>query len=183
MSGTLGGSAAGLEDGGVAERLGTDIRYVNPPYIGPPLPDFGDGSSLNLWGVRRRPMANEYGEYAEPVGAPYAAWTRVEEAEKFAWPSPDWFDYSAVEALCGKHPDAAIAAGGTYVQDFINGPAFGRGVEQVLLDIAAADPVYCISSSGAIASFRPTSNASWRPPAGESTSCSAATTSAPSAGC
>ena len=126
----------------MADRLGTDIRYVNPPYIGPPLPAFDDGSSMNLWGIRRRPMANEYGEYAEPVETPYAAWTTVEEAEKFAWPSPDWFDYRAIPALCARHPDLAIAAGGTHVQDFINGVAFGRGVEHVLLDIASEDPVY-----------------------------------------
>jgi uroporphyrinogen decarboxylase len=142
VSGTMGGSASALEDGGVAERLGTDIRYVNPPYIGPPLASFDDGSSMNLWGVRRRPMANEYGEYAEPVGAPYAAWTTIEEAEKFPWPSPDWFDYDAVAALCEKYPNAAIATGGSHVQDFINGVAFGRGVEQVLLDIASDEPVY-----------------------------------------
>ena len=97
---------------------------------------------MNLWGIRRRPMANEYGEYAEAVESPYAAWTTVEEAEKLPWPSPDWFDYAAIPALCAQHPDLAIAAGGTYVQDFINGVAFGRGVEQVLLDIATEDPVY-----------------------------------------
>jgi uroporphyrinogen decarboxylase len=142
VTGTLGGSTGGLEDGGVAERLGTDIRYVNPPYIGPTLPNFDDGSSMNLWGVRRRPMANEYGEYAEPVGAPYAKWTTVEDAEKFPWPSPDWFDYGAIPSLCAKYPEMAIATGGTHVQDFINGVAFGRGVEQVLLDIASDSPVY-----------------------------------------
>lgn len=142
VSGTLGGSTSALEDGGVAERLGTDIRYVNPPYIGPLLPSFDDGSSMNLWGVRRRPMSNEYGEYAEPVGAPYATWTTIEEAKRFPWPSPDWFDYGAIPALCAKYPDLAIATGGTHVQDFINGVAFGRGVEQVLLDIASDDPVY-----------------------------------------
>ena len=142
VSGTLGGSASALEDGGVAERLGTDIRYVSPPYLGPPLPSFDDGSSTNLWGVRRRPMSNEYGEYAEPVELPYAAWTTVEEAEKWPWPDPDWFDYAALPSLCARHPDLAVAAGGTHVQDFINGAAFGRGVEQVLLDIAVEDPVY-----------------------------------------
>ena len=134
--------ASTLEDGGVAERLGTDVRYVNPSYIGPPLAAFDDGSSMNLWGIRRRPLANQYGEYAEPVGTPYAAWTTVAEAEKFLWPRPDWFDYGAIPALCAKYADFAIAAGGTYVQDFINGVAFGRGVEQVLLDIALDDPVY-----------------------------------------
>ncbi|MBN2580346.1 MAG: hypothetical protein JXB10_15280 [Pirellulales bacterium] len=142
IPGSLGGSAGALEDCGVAERLGADIHYVNPPYIGPALPEFPDGSSLNLWGVRRRPMANEYGEYAEPVELPYAAWTTVEEVERFSWPNPDWFDYDAIPAICEKYPDLALITGGTNVQDFINGVAFGRGVEQVLLDIATEDPVY-----------------------------------------
>jgi uroporphyrinogen decarboxylase len=142
IAGSFGGSAAALEDGGVAERLGTDLRYVNPPYIGPPLPTFDDRSSVNLWGVRRRPMANEYGEYSEPVGLPYAGWTTIEDAEKWPWPSPDWFDYSALPSRCAKYAELAIVAGGTHVQDFINGVAFGRGVEQVLLDIAVEDPVY-----------------------------------------
>ncbi|MCD4726720.1 MAG: hypothetical protein K8R46_03600 [Pirellulales bacterium] len=142
IAGEMGGGAIARDDGGVSERLGTDIRYIEPPYIGPPQPRFDDGSSVNLWGIRRRPMSNEYGEYAEPVEAPYAAWTTVEEAEKFPWPSPDWFDYSAIPALCAKYPDMAIAAGGLHVQDFINGVAFGRGVEQVLLDIALEDTVY-----------------------------------------
>ncbi len=30
------------------ERLGTDIRYVAPPYVGPPLPAFDDGSTMDL---------------------------------------------------------------------------------------------------------------------------------------
>lgn len=136
----LGGGAA--EHNAVRERLGTDIRYVEPPYIGPELPRFEDGSSCNIWGIRRRPMPNEFGEYAEPVGAPYAGWTTVEEAERFPWPDPDWFDYGAIPALCAKYPGMAIGAGGFHVQDFINGVAFGRGVEQVLYDIALEDPVY-----------------------------------------
>ncbi len=129
-------------DAEVRQRLGTDIRYIEPPYTGPPLPTFDDGSTMNLWGIRRRPMANEYGEYAEPVGLPYAGWTSVEEAERFAWPDPDWFDYEAIPALCARQPDLATAAGSFHVQDFINSVAMGRGVEQVLLDIAAEDPVY-----------------------------------------
>jgi uroporphyrinogen decarboxylase len=138
----MGGSANTMDDTRVAERLGTDIRYVNPPYIGPPLPPFDDGSSMNLWGIRRRPVSNEYGEYAEPVELPYAAWTTVEEVEKFPWPNPDWFDYGVMPALCAQYPEMAIAVGGTSVQDFINGVALGRGVERVLLDIALEDPVY-----------------------------------------
>ncbi|OHB77202.1 MAG: hypothetical protein A2W31_07670 [Planctomycetes bacterium RBG_16_64_10] len=134
--------AGTIGENAVPERLGTDIRYVRPPYIGPPVPTFDDGSTVNIWGIRRRPMPNEYGEYAEPVGTPYAAWTTVDEAEQFPWPDPDWFDYAAIPEICRRYPDMAIAAGDFGVQDFINGVAFGRGVEQVLIDILTEDPVY-----------------------------------------
>ncbi len=132
----------GPGDNVLPERLGTDIRYIAPPYIGPPLQTFEDGSTRDLWGVRRRPMPNEFGEYAEPVNAPYAGWETVEQAAAFPWPSPDWFDYAALPALCARYPQLAVAAGSFGVQDFINGVAFGRGVEQVLIDIAVEDPVY-----------------------------------------
>lgn len=130
------------DDDAIRERLGTDLRYVEPPYTGPPLEAFADGSTADYWGVRRRPMPNEYGEYAEPVGFPYADWTTVEEAEAFGWPDPDWFDYEAIPALCGKFPGMAIATGNFRVQDFINSIATGRGVERVLIDIATEDPVF-----------------------------------------
>jgi uroporphyrinogen decarboxylase len=134
--------AGTIGENAVPERLGTDIRYIRPPYVGPPLPTFDDGSTVNIWGIRRRPMPNEYGEYAEPVGSPYAAWKTAEEAERFPWPDPDWFDYAAISGLCKEYPEMAIAAGDFGVQDFINGVAFGRGVEQGLIDIVTEDPVY-----------------------------------------
>lgn len=126
----------------VKECLKTDIRHVNPPYIGPPLLEEADGTNMNIWGILKRPMPNEYGEYAEPVNFPYAKWTTVKEAEQFNWPSPDWYDYDAIDTSSEKYPDMAISTGGFSVQDFINGVAYGRGVEQVLMDIALEDPVY-----------------------------------------
>ncbi|NIA07390.1 MAG: hypothetical protein GWP14_07125 [Actinobacteria bacterium] len=124
------------------DRLGTDIRYVNPPYTGPELPTFDDGSTADIWGIRRRPMPNEYGEYDEPINFPYADWKTLEQAQAFDWPNPDWFDYQALPSLCAEFSDKAIATGEYGIQDFINGVAFGRGVEQVLIDIALEDPVY-----------------------------------------
>ncbi len=126
----------------VRDLLGTDIRYINPPYIGPPLPEYDDGSTTNIWGIRKKPMPNEYGDYAEPVNYPYVPWKTVAEAEQFTWPDPDWYDYSVVPELCKKYPDFCIITGGFGIQDFINGVAFGRGVEQVLIDIALEHPVY-----------------------------------------
>jgi uroporphyrinogen decarboxylase len=132
----------GPGDNLLPERLGHDIRYIAPPYTGPPLPSYDDGSKMDLWGIRRRPVPNQFGEYAEPVHAPYAEWTTVEQATAFPWPDPNWFDYDAMPAICARYPDMALGAGSFGVQDFINGVAFGRGVEQVLMDIAMEDPVY-----------------------------------------
>ncbi|MBT3272096.1 MAG: hypothetical protein HN368_02995, partial [Spirochaetales bacterium] len=129
-------------DDAVRSCLGADIRYINPPYIGPTLPDFNDGSVMNIWGVLKKPTANEYGDYMESVNSPYAGWGTIEDAEHFDWPDPDWYDYDSMPELCSKHPGAALFTGSFSVQDFINNIAYGRGVEQVLMDIAAEDPVY-----------------------------------------
>jgi len=124
------------DDDDLRDRLGTDIRYVNPPYIGPALPQYDDGSVMNEWGVLKKPMPNEYGDYAEAINFPYAGWKTVDEAEAFSWPDPNWYDYRVIPDLCAGYPDLAVATGSTSVQDFINNTAYGRGVEQVLLDIA-----------------------------------------------
>ncbi len=126
----------------VSERLGTDIRYINPPYIGPEVPPGVNGYTPDVWGYQLRPTPNEYGHYNEPVSYPYAEFETVEQAEKFRWPSADWFDYHAIPAMCAEYPDMAIATGRFGLHDLINGVVFGRGFEQVLMDIAVEDPVY-----------------------------------------
>ena len=130
------------DDNELRDCLGADLRFVDPPYIGPKLPVYGDGSLTSIWGIRKKPMANEYGDYNEVVNFPYAEWTTVEEAESFEWPSPDWYDYEAVPVICDRYPGKALITGSFSVQDFINGAAFGRGVEQTLVDIALEDPVF-----------------------------------------
>jgi uroporphyrinogen decarboxylase len=122
--------------------LGTDIQTITPPSIGPELPVFKDGSSMNIWGIQKKPMPNEYGDYMESGNYPYAEWTTIEDAEAFSWPDPDWYDYSAMPTLCAEYPEKALMIGSFSVQDFINGIAFGRGVEQVLIDIALEDHVF-----------------------------------------
>ena len=54
-------------DDDLLDRLETDIRYTDPPYIGPHLTTNDDGSVMDVWGILRRPMPNEYGDYSEPV--------------------------------------------------------------------------------------------------------------------
>ena len=118
------------DDNELRECLGADIRFVHPPYVGPELPTYQDGSVMNIWGIRKKPMPNEYGDYFESMNFPYAEWKTVEEAESFAWPSPDWYDYSAVPAMCDQYPGKALLTGSFAVQDFINGVAFGRGEDR-----------------------------------------------------
>ena len=130
-------------DDDLVDRLGTDIRYIDAAVHRAAAPD-----------VRRR---LEHQHLGHPPPADAQRVRRVRRAGGLALrrlddrrggrgaspgPSPDWFDYDAIPALCARYPQAAIAAGGFGVQDFINGVAFGRGVEQVLLDIALEDPVY-----------------------------------------
>jgi len=128
-------------DDQLRDLLDTDIRYVNPIYIGPKLETYSDGSFFDIWGVKKKPVPNEYGDYAEVISLPYKSWSTVEEAKKFRWPDPDWYDYSSIVDMCAKYPDRAIATGSFFVQDFINGVARGRGVEQTLIDIAMENPL------------------------------------------
>ena len=126
----------------IADKLGTDIRYINPPYIGRKLEKHEDGSETDIWGIRTKKMPNSYGDYAEAINSPYARWTSIEQAQSFPWPKTEWFDYEAVRLMCERSDDLGLATGGFVVQDFINSVASGRGVEQVLIDIAMQDPVY-----------------------------------------
>ena len=125
----------------VLEELGVDIRIVDVPYIGPKLRTWEDGRFMNYWGHIRKPVRNETGTYNEAVELPYAAFKTAEDVEKFGWPRADWFDYSKVAEDCRKYLDYAVVFGSPGNMDLINGTAFGRGVEQVMYDIALEDPV------------------------------------------
>jgi uroporphyrinogen decarboxylase len=121
--------------------LGTDIRNVMPDYVGPPLKKLADGSYEDIWGTIRTPLANEYGEYAEPSYQPFAKMQTLEEVEAHRWPSTDWYDYSTIVPQCRALEGYAICTGSFGFMDLINGIAYGRGVQQVLYDIATEDPV------------------------------------------
>ena len=120
----------------VLEALGVDLRTVGPRYVGPPLPPGQD-----IWGVIRKPVQNIAGTYDEPANYPWRHFTTIEEADAYPWPSVDWFDFSTIRDQCRQYSEYAIVFGGMGVMDLINGTAFGRGVEQTLMDIATTDPV------------------------------------------
>jgi uroporphyrinogen decarboxylase len=113
------------------DQLGIDgIPGIAPPYIGPAPRNDGD-TWENEWGMGYRRQAYGTGEYGEQVRYPLAAATTVEEIEAYAWPSPDWYDYSQLPRLAAQYPGRAIQCGYTAVFYFHNQL---RGLEQSLMD-------------------------------------------------
>ena len=122
--------------------LGTDLRMVEPDYIGPELKTFEDGSFEDIWGVIKAPMQNEFGAYNESSYLPFEEMTTLEQVAAHRWPSPDWYDYSSLPEKCRQYEGYAVYLGRPGYMDLINGIAFGRGVEQVIMDIATEEPVF-----------------------------------------
>lgn len=129
------------DDDALLERLGVDLRTIQPMYIGPDRGRGPDGSMLDLWGVGYSWVEYGTGRYCEATYLPFAAFRTLDDVEAYAWPSPDGYDYGSLVAQCTRHREYAIVLGNAGVMDVINGTARGRGVEQVLMDIATEDPV------------------------------------------
>jgi len=125
----------------VIEKLGVDLRYIGAPYIGPELRTWPDGRFENYWGQIKKPVINSAGAYNEAIELPYAKFKTIEDVDNFRWPKAEWFDYSQIETYCDKYKDYAIVFGSPGNMDLINGTAYGRGVEQVIYDIALEYPI------------------------------------------
>lgn len=125
-----------------------DLRYIEgPAYIGPPLRKFADGDE-DIWGVRRTAVTVRTGDgsetYHEVAESPLAAMTTVEEINAYShWPSPDWFDYSGIEAQCEeiRRQERAVVFMGDRMNRIaqLKPAMYLRGVEQILVDMSA-DP-------------------------------------------
>ena len=121
------------------DRLGVDgIMRLNPPYIGPPLPEKLDGGSAyarQAWGMRLKPQPHvSGGTYWAPIYHPLAAAETIQDLDGYQWPDPDWYDYDALAGECARYPHRAISVG--YFGVFFYHNAL-RGFEQSLLDLAA----------------------------------------------
>jgi uroporphyrinogen decarboxylase len=81
------------------------------------------------------------GSYPEAFELNLAKPATLEEVEAYPWPDPAAFDYAAVEPACDKLADFAVCCGGAGFPDILNGVSRGRGMEQVMIDVAVRDPV------------------------------------------
>ena len=125
----------------VAECLGVDFRGVGPAWRGPSRPP-RDGLHFDIWGTGyRRIEHGSAGAYDEAAFLPLAALKTMDDVERYPWPSPDDSDYSVIPAQCERLKDFAVCLGGAGDPDILNGVSRGRGMEQVVTDIALRDEV------------------------------------------
>jgi len=125
----------------VRESLGIDFRNVGPPYRGK-IRESHDGITYDMWGAGyRRVEHGRGGAYEEAVELPLAELKTMDDVENYAWPSPDDHDYSGLAEKCEQVKDFAVCLGGAGTPDIVNGVSRGRGMQQVLMDIALRDEV------------------------------------------
>jgi len=127
----------------VLTALGVDFRWVGPRYIGPerPVPEGCD--YVDEWGIGYRVVTDGRFSNDENVHLPWKDIETLEEVEAYPWPEPDQYDYSDIETQCDAIAGQgfAVGAGGWGTPDINNGTSFGRGMEQVMVDITVEDPV------------------------------------------
>ena len=125
----------------ILECLGVDFRSVGPMYQGK-LRESHDGITYDMWGSGfKRIEHGSAGTYDEAVVLPLADLKTMDDVENYPWPNPDDFNYSGIAQQCERVQDFAICLGGAGDPDIINGVSRGRGMEQVLMDIALRDEV------------------------------------------
>ncbi|MHA1680007.1 MAG: uroporphyrinogen decarboxylase family protein [Promethearchaeota archaeon] len=125
------------------DELDIDFRYVEgPTYTGPPLKTYPDGSSEDLWGVRRQIVHTgegiHAGTYKSVVENPLKKMKTVSEIENYdKWPDPDDFDYSIVNEQCKKYTGRVIMFMGDRLNRFaqLKPAMYLRGVDRILIDM------------------------------------------------
>jgi len=134
----------GLEDADALLRhFGTDLRYVEgPSFAGRERAVHEDGSTEDLWGVRRAVKDVENRgfkwSYKHVVESPLAAAETANDIEAYEqWPSPDWWDYSSVAAQCAAFDGYAIVNKGDRLDRTaqLKPMIYLRGMEQVMIDL------------------------------------------------
>lgn len=135
------------------DKFEIDIAYIDgPTYIGPALKQYSDGSSDDIWGVRRKTCYAGQGDkkqsYVAVVESPLKDAKSISDIENYGcWPNPDDFDYEIVKEQCRQVKGRAVF----FMGDRLNRIAqfkpaqYLRGMEQLLIDVALDTDIFtCI---------------------------------------
>lgn len=108
------------------------MSWAGPAYVGPELKEPTEGGTVDIWGIRTRRVAHEGGFYDEQSFYPLAEVQTMDDLDRYAWPTTDWFDYSGMRARAEvAHADKVLQCG--YMAPFYYHNAL-RGLEQSLID-------------------------------------------------
>lgn len=128
----------------VEEALEVDFRSVAPAG-GPKrrAPEPGSGIEYyDDWGTGYARVRNPAGgEYLEATDLALARIETMDQVAVYPWPSVDSYDFSAIPDQIERVKDYAVCVGGAGMPDIINSVGRGRGMEQVLIDIATHNEV------------------------------------------
>lgn len=125
-------------------RLGVDLRYVlGPSFKGQERRRWPDGSTEDLWGVRRSTVKvtgpGYSWTYKEVTHSPLAALSTVAEIDAYAgWPSAGWWDYTELAEQCAAHAGYAVVNAGDRLDRTaqLKPAMYLRGMEQFFMDLA-----------------------------------------------
>jgi len=125
----------------IEEALEIDFRTVGADRL-KPITKTGPAEWYDEFGVGYSMVPNNAGgSYPEATDLALARIYTMDEFNAYPWPSPDDLDYSVIPEQIEKVKDYAVCLGGAGIPDIINGVGRGRGMEQVLVDIAMQDEV------------------------------------------
>ena len=129
------------DDEGLRKALGVDFRVIATPFIGEKKHEDDPARDVvaDMWGIRRKKVVHESGYYWDYCDFPLKDAT-VEEVAEWPMPTADDFDYSKVEQYCDEYKDYALVMGHAGWACIINTAGFFRGMTQVFMDLAMADP-------------------------------------------
>ena len=108
------------------------IAGVGAKYVGPPLPKPPEGETVDYWGMRTRPMKYETGVYSEQCHWPLAGARTIDDLERYAWPSADWFDCSEMAAAARTAREKKAVQCGYMAPFYFHNKL--RGLEASLMD-------------------------------------------------
>ncbi len=121
-------------------RLHIDQPFnVHGRYVGPKPP-----KGETVFGLRYRAVDYGTGTYQEVANAPLTEYESVEDIEaNYAWPSPDWWDYSHLPRAIKGREHRPIRGGGS--EPFLLYCQL-RGLEQAYMDLAIKPEIveYCL---------------------------------------
>ena len=113
-----------------------NVARIGPAYVGPPLPPAPEGETVDMWGIRAKPVAYDGGVYQEWSFHPLAAAQTIDDLEAYRWPQADWFDYSNMKAAAEEQHKTSVVQCGYMAPFFFHNLL--RGLEISLMDPLAA---------------------------------------------